>query len=132
MKKFNAETGGDDGFTIMETLVAFALLSLLLVSLYGAGGTALKGVGRASGVDRAVMLAESKLAEFASMRSALPDSSRGTFAGTSIQWRMETKPVTGIGAANLRLQEVHLELNWTEEGSEKRLAVDTRHLGSAR
>lgn len=131
MRRCEVGTRGDGGFTIMETLVAFALLSLLLVSLYGAGGTALKSADRATGIDRAVMLAESKLAEFTAMRTALPDSGRGTFAGTGVAWRMEARPIAGVGAANLHLQEVHLELSWTEDGHDKRLAVDTRHLGRA-
>ena len=120
---------GEAGFTIMEALVAFAILSLMLVAIYAASGTALRGVGRAQGVERAVLLAQSKLAEIAALRTTFPATSKGSFAGTQVRWRIDATDVHMNAMGALRLQDIHLELTWPEDDATRTIAVDTRHLG---
>lgn len=119
----------ESGFTVIEALVALGVLSVVLVSIYGASGTALRGVERAQGTDRAIQLAESKLAELGALRTVLPDTSKGTFPGTGVDWRVEAKDLVAGDGGPVRVQDVHLELIWSEGNARKTLAVDTRHLG---
>jgi general secretion pathway protein I len=122
----------DDGFTIVEALVAFALLSLMLIAIYAASGTALRGVDRAHFAERAVLLAESKLAEIDAMRTSLPETSTGLFPGTDVRWRIDAKEVDLKDPGMLRLQELRLELVWNQDGARRQLIVNARHLGQVR
>lgn len=121
----------DSGFTIVEALVAFAILSVVLMSLYGASGTALHSVGRAQNVDEALLLARSKLAEIAAKGTVVSETSGGAFAGTDKRWKLDAKDIDPQDEGALRLQEIHLEIMWQEDGSDRSLAVATRHLGRA-
>ena len=124
---------GEGGFTLIETLVALAILSVVLVILYGAGATSLVSSTHISNIDRAVLLAQSKLDDLATMSTPLPVRTSGTFPGTDIRWIETAKAIPdNISVTAMVLQDVHLELLWNNGLHHQSLDVETRHLGSAR
>jgi general secretion pathway protein I len=122
---------GDGGYTLLEMLVAFAILASVLVALYAAGGTSLRLIERGSRVSDTALLAQSKLDEIAAFRAPLPQSSKGTFPGSDVSWSMQTHelPGEGAGISPYRLQSVRLTLSWPEGADHGTLTVETRHLG---
>jgi type II secretory pathway pseudopilin PulG len=124
-------TARDQGFTIFEALVAFAILASVVSALYAVSATSLRLIGKSGRVEQAAMLAQSKLDELAVIRYALPPAQAGTFANSDIDWRVEARdlPSGKAGPQTLRLQAVKLILSWP---GAKPLVVETRHLGVIR
>lgn len=126
---------GQAGYTILEALVAFAILSIVLVSLYEAGGIALRSLDSATTTDRITLLAQSKLDELASMREPLPKSASGMFPGENVRWSYEAQEVpaaTPDATGLAHLQSVRLVLSWQQGLATRSLAVETRHFGIER
>jgi general secretion pathway protein I len=78
------------GFTLIEVVVAFAILALALGALYETFGGSLKRSGDASRRELAELCAESLLAEFRGSGGLLPKERRGREAG--YDWTLTTKP----------------------------------------
>jgi general secretion pathway protein I len=126
------------GFTLIEALIAFAILAVTLVALYGAMGTSVKGMAQSSRLDEAVLVAESRLAELGELKT-LPGPIAGAVEGTGYRWRVE--PVADgeaeppeLAASPLRLQQVKLIVSWSEAGRTKEISIErslllTRQLG---
>ncbi|MBP6013422.1 MAG: prepilin-type N-terminal cleavage/methylation domain-containing protein [Alphaproteobacteria bacterium] len=120
------------GFTLVEALVAFAILALTLTALYGALGTSLAGIARSTKNDEAVLIASSKLAELAVLR-ALPSAAEGAVEGTDFRWRVE--PIAEAqpegpeyAGTPLRTQRLKLTIRWRENGTTRSIAVERRLL----
>ena len=79
----------EKGFTLVEVLIAFAILAVVMVSLYEASGTGLRSFEAAANVERAVLIAQSKLDWIVAQRR-LPPSASGPVAGTAFTWQVET------------------------------------------
>ncbi len=87
---------GERGFTIAETLVALAILAVMLVALYEAMGTGFRTFDRAAEVEEAVLAAQSQLDRVVALRR-LPAVREGAVDGTPLAWRLtvlERRPVT--------------------------------------
>lgn len=120
---------GERGFTLVEALIAFAILAVTLVALYQALGTSVVGLARASRHDEAVLIAQSRLSELAALPLPSATSSEGDIEGTPYRWRFELIPdVTAeapeIAASPVRLQKVKLTVSWDEGGVQRRISVD--------
>jgi len=126
---------GQAGYTILEALCAFAILSFVLVALYEAGGIALRSLDSATAMDRVSLLAQSKLDELASVRDPLPKNAEGSFPGERVRWRYETEeiaPATAGSGSPSHLQSVRLVLSWQQGLATRSLAIETRHFGMER
>lgn len=119
------------GFTIIETLVALAILSTALVTFYGVGATSLRAASHIGMADGAVLLARSMLDEIASRQGLLESSSSGSLAGTPYTWAISATrlPDTVQGAGTAHLQDVTLTITWREGVRDQSVSVATRHLG---
>jgi general secretion pathway protein I len=124
----------DDGYTLLETLVAFAILATVLVALYAASGTAVRLVDGDTHMRLAALLAQSRLDEIEASHDPLPMSQAGAFAGSGISWRVEARDLPGsaAGLSALRLQDVKLTLSWPQGAGAATLVIVTRHLGAVR
>jgi len=120
------------GFTIVESLVALAILSIALVSFYEAGGRTLQASNHLEMVQNAALLANSKLNEVASNNSLLSPASSGLFPGTSYSWSIfaRTLPTGARSSGAARLQDVTIIISWREALNQQSISIDTRHLGS--
>jgi general secretion pathway protein I len=120
------------GFTLVEALIAFAILAIVLVALYETMGTSVSGIGRAGRLDEAVLIAESRLAEIEALRTAPQGEVEGSVEGTAYRWRIEpvadaTPEPPEFAASPLRLQKIKLRVLW-REGEVKREVVVERLL----
>lgn len=124
----------EEGFTILEALVAFAILASLLVALYEASGVAVRVIADGERVRDATMLMQSKLDELRSIREPLPPAEAGTFAASDVRWKVVTHdlPSPRADGGQLRLQSVRLTVSWPRGAGTKSLFVETRHLGTPR
>ena len=120
------------GFTLIEALVAFAILALALVALYGAMGTSLAGLARATRTDEAILVAEARLAELAALRR-LPPVPEGAIEGTPYAWRIDPLPDPAPEPETLRFsplrgQRIKLTIHWRENGAPHQISVERRLL----
>lgn len=124
-------TTDQNGYTILETLAALAILSVALVTFYGVGGTSVRTLGHVERVQTAMLLAQSKLDEVAGQQNVLDSRTSGRFAGTPFRWSIAAKrlpePVTRYNAAHL--QDVVLTISWQEGLNDQSITINTRHLG---
>lgn len=112
------------GFTILELLVAFAIMSIALAMLYRAAGGSVRAVGEMERHQRATVLADSILA----MRDAIPESGWAETGSVSgFNWSVATAPYdSGINApAATPLHEVRVIVTWNGDGRLQQLVVAT-------
>jgi type II secretion system protein I len=76
------------GFTIMESLVALAVLAVMLVALYEAIGTGFRTFDRAAEAEEAVLVAQSLLDGIVAGRQ-VGDVRDGQVEGARFHWRMD-------------------------------------------
>ena len=112
------------GFTLLELLVAFAIMAISLGMLYRASGANASNVGDIDRYQRAVVLAESLLA----LRDAVPEQG-WTEAGESAgyQWQINsTSYATAFaGPAVPPLHDVHIAIRWTDGVRPRQLDLNT-------
>ena len=120
----------NDGFTLIETLVAFAILALVFVMVIPLFGDTAHKVDHASNARHAVSLAESKLAGVGS-----GPIRRGEQAGTEGEfgWRVSVTPTGELPSDNpLHLDTFHVvaSVAWVEAGRQQSIALETLRLGA--
>jgi general secretion pathway protein I len=121
---------GQTGFTLVETLVAFAILSLTLIALYQAIGTSLRSFDQAASVEEAVMVARSRLDGIVAL-SRLPDVRRGKVEGTPYEWQVDELPFTQGTDNALQVPGVafkpvlfRLTVSWPGATSRRKVSID--------
>jgi prepilin-type N-terminal cleavage/methylation domain-containing protein len=87
------------GFTLVEVLVSFAILSIVLLTLFGGVSTALRGDRRAEFTRSALRLAKAEL-EIAGVGSPLmPGVTNGRFEN-GMEWRLSVQPYASASSNN--------------------------------
>ena len=81
------------GFSLIEVLAAFVILALVATTLFELFGGALRNVSAADDWSRAVLVAESRLAEAAGTRPLREASERGDADEGRIKWEARVAPV---------------------------------------
>ncbi|MEQ1867260.1 MAG: type II secretion system protein [Alphaproteobacteria bacterium] len=99
---------GQRGFTIIESLVALAVLAITVVALYEAIGTSFRTFDRAAKIEEAVLIAQSQLDRVVALRR-LPDVRQGTVDDTAFAWQLSV-----VSAANARLATLRLTVTWPD------------------
>ncbi len=112
------------GFTLLELLVAFAIMAISLGMLYRASGASASSAGDIDRYQRAIVLAESLLA----LRDAVPEQG-WTDAGESAgyQWQITSKPYASSleGPAVPPLHDIHITIRWSDGVRPRQLDLDT-------
>jgi general secretion pathway protein I len=125
------------GFSLLEVLVAFVILALTLSVIMRIFSGGLHNVALADDYSRAVLLAQSRLAELSVQ--PLEGEARGEFDG-KYRWHSTIHPwvddagSSGVGVQPLpvRLMAIEVTVAWGEEGNKPReISLSTLQLVSA-
>lgn len=104
------------GFTLLELLVALAIMAMSLGLLYSVSGGALRNVGAVEHLQQAIMVAES----LSELHDSVPEqgwNETGNSAGFA--WRVRSAPYNagvGGGANRVPLHEIQILVTWDEGG----------------
>ena len=110
---------GAQGYTLIEVIVAFALLALALTLLLGSLTNASRQVHWADGAGRATLYAQSLLDQTGIAEALQAGTRQGTFEDDRYHWTLVTRPYTDAGASapsvtddGAQLFEIVLDMDW--------------------
>lgn len=112
------------GFSLLEVLVAFAIMALALGILYQAVGGSVRGVTGAARDTRAVLLAQSLLA----LHDRVPPAGLGESGTTpdGFAWQLSSSPAAvGVENPQWELHEVTARVGWRDREREREFALVT-------
>ncbi|MFZ5655063.1 MAG: type IV pilus modification PilV family protein [Pseudomonadota bacterium] len=112
------------GFSLLEVLVAFAIMALALGVLYQALGGSLRGVEAAGDSTRAVLLAQALL----NLHDLVPPEGLAEDGVTEdgLAWELRSAPFpVAIENPHWDLHEVVARVRWEERGRQREFALDT-------
>jgi len=122
-----AARGRQRGFTLLEVIVAFALLALALTLLLGSLSGAARQVRESADGSRATLHAQSLLAQLGTGEPLRPGVQEGGFEGDRYRWRLEVAPFADPLAARAQLDpgapqllDVRLQVRWGDERAQAR------------
>jgi type II secretion system protein I len=111
----------DAGFTVVEVLVAFAIVTIVLAALYQTVAGAYRGYARVQVREQTLALARAHL-EAVGIESPLqPGESTGTYA-TGVAWHLTVEPVE---TASYRGRPFHILLQAFDRGDKPLLRLET-------
>lgn len=123
------------GYTLIEVIVAFAVLGLALTLLLGTLSNGTRQVRWAADSGRAALHARSLLDGLGIDTPVAPGSSSGEFEGGRYRWSMEIAPYVDPALPGAlpdpggrQLFEIALDVDWGERGPRERLQVHTLRL----
>lgn len=123
------------GFSLLEVLVAFTILALLLVALFDVFGGGMRAARAGESYTRAVVVAQSKLAELAADGALEVGEYEGEVDG-GFRWHAAISEYTdaALPAEELPMRPLALrvEVSWSEGDRTRRVRLATLVLGSAR
>lgn len=126
---------GVAGFTLIEIIVAFAILALGLTLLLGTLSGATRQVRQAGDAGRAALHAQSLLAEFGEL--PMPGVREGEREDGRYRWRLEVAPWVDpaprmppapVDPSAARLLHVQLQVEWGEGGPRQRVQASSLRL----
>ena len=121
------------GMTLIEVLVAFVILSLAMGVIMQVFFGGMRNARLAESYSRAVFLAESRLAAVGVEQPLAAGQVSGVM-GADMGWRITINPYDDGGAADRllmaqRLYQVQVVVNWSDEGRQRQIALDSLRLG---
>ena len=107
------------GFTLIEVVVAFAILALALGALYESFGGSLRRGVSARQQELATLRAESLLSEFRGSGGLLPQEKGGRDEDLGFSWRITVKPYPAeiSDHSPVTAEAVEVEVRWGEKRS---------------
>ncbi len=114
----------DDGFTILEILVAFSVLSICVVAYYESAAASYAALGRVRAQEIAIIVGLSRLAEAASTTSPVPKGNFDRF----VKWEVRA---TALRKANTASRLNLLEYNAVDWSGRPVVTIKTVHVAPA-
>lgn len=118
------------GYSLLEVIVAFALLAAALALLLGALTNATRQVGDADMEGRAALHAQSLLDQLGVGQVLQAGRSDGEFERGRFRWTLQVSPWRDparadqpVDPAASQMLEIALDVRWTSGGRERRLRV---------
>jgi general secretion pathway protein I len=123
--------GRQQGFTLIEMVIAFAILGMTLTVLYGVFENTLSRIRHDAHVSEATLLAQSLLAR-AGSEWPLADGTRGGGSDGYAYTLIETTVLPGEGQPPYTLPTVHItaSVNWVEGGATHTMSLSTLKLAT--
>lgn len=126
---------GQRGYTLLEVIVAFAVLGIALMLLLGTLSNGTRQVRWAADSGRAALHAQSLLDGVGIEIPVVPGSTTGEFEDGRYRWTLEIAPFVDpamppalLAPSGQQLFEVALAVDWGERGPRERLQVYTLRL----
>jgi len=123
---------GQRGYTLIEVIVAFAVLGMALMLLLGTLSNGARQVRWAADSGRAALHAQSLLDGLGIDMPVVPGRSDGTFEDGRYRWTLEIVPFVDpdrppalVAPSGEQLYEIALAVDWGERGPRERLQVHT-------
>lgn len=115
------------GFTLIEVIIAFALLALALTLLLGSMSGAARQIRNADDAGRATLHAQSLLAQIGVGEVLQAGRQQGDFEAGRYRWVLEVKPYVdplkrtspNVDLAAARLLQVQLAVKWGDAGGQQ-------------
>ena len=127
----------DQGFTLLEVLIAFIIAALALAVLFSGGLSGLRAAGVSNRTMQAVSRAQSHL-QAAAVGDALTPGDRQGDEGQGYHWRVRISPVaTGLAQQTahpgpvLTLYLLRAAISWSEDGRSRTVELDTMRTAPA-
>ena len=125
------------GFTLLEVVVAFFLLSLILVTLFQIFSTGLARVGDMDEYSEALVIAQSKLASTGVEELIEEGEWDGRSDNGHFKWRLVVQPYeepsqdpNAVPNSTLAMYRVQARVDWTSSaGRERNITLTTLSLG---
>lgn len=125
---------GQAGFSLIEVLVAFAILALALGILLSLLATGLRNTAVAHDYGQALVLAEGRMAEMQALEFArvTPAVSSGMFA-ERYAWRSEVRQLddAATDVTGVALYALNVEVQWPAGRQPRRIVLASVRLGRA-
>jgi len=125
----------EQGYSLIEVIVAFAVLALALTLLLGTLSGGVRQIRASADAGRAALHAQSLLDTLGLDEPLMPGRSTGVFAEGRYQWELNITPWRDPGRASPvvdgnapHLLELHLAVSWGEAGPSQRWQVQTLRL----
>jgi len=117
------------GFSLLEVLVAFAILGMSLGILYQGFGGSLYNLSVSSGYARALIIAESKLAEIAARLPLEPGEQQGE-EGDGYHWRVSVSPYEELEdlPQSFKPYVVEVDVSWGAAKQKRHYVLQTLRL----
>jgi general secretion pathway protein I len=136
MSRAASRRRGQGGYTLIEVVVAFALLAFAMALLLGAMTNATRQVRAAGEYGRAALHAQSLLDQTGIGEALQPGRRDGRLENGRYRWEMEVRPWRDPGAPPAtapilgapQMMELELILRWGEGGPRQTLRVQTLRL----
>lgn len=126
------------GYTLIEVMVAFAILALALTLLLGTLSGATKQIRWADDAGRAALHAESLLSQTGVGEALAPGRTEGNFEDGRYRWTMEIQPWVDPSLVDVppqpvdpgapRLLSLDLEVQWGSGAARERLHLQSLRL----
>jgi general secretion pathway protein I len=122
------------GFTLLEIVVALAIMGLALVGLFRAGSGGVLAVDAAGHVDEAIERAQSRLAAIGRGGAISPGATEGDDGG-GYHWQVRTRPLaawqvgSGAAATMITLFEIEIAISWKAGNGHRSVTLSSRRLG---
>ena len=122
------KTQSSAGFTLIETLVAFAILSVAIAAAYRSFSGSLTGTHIAADRGRAILLAQSQLESAGTEFPLEPGLIEGREHG--FDWSMEISkyPLPDDDANASRARSIAITINWRDGRASRSLSLETLRL----
>ena len=131
----------ESGFSLLEVLVAFVILSLVATALFRLFGGALGNAAAASEWSRALLVAQTRLAVAASALPLRESTDQGSETDGRVRWETKVAPYTppnttddlerASEALPARLYRVSVDVRFpSDNGGERIVSLSTLKLGA--
>ncbi|MGB3072367.1 MAG: prepilin-type N-terminal cleavage/methylation domain-containing protein [Ottowia sp.] len=113
------------GFSLLEILVAFAIMAIALGMLYRVMGNNARQTGQLTSQERAMTLAQSLLSAY---QIAPPDGIRATGETAGYSWAVQSAPrstPSNNDGRAARLQELRIVVQWADGGNTRSYELST-------